>query len=249
MIPQSFNQRKEHNEKNETLLNSQISDYKNQKADDETFAEKKTIELISDYKNYQSLIKNAKINAENNNALYVEPESQFLVLILIRSLNRMPRKLKTIMHLFRLKKINSAVIVKNNKSNKAMIQKISSYIAFGSLNIENLRELVYKRGYGRQSSLTKSKGFRDLKLENIINLSNENIMQHFDSKLRCIEEIVDSIYFGRESMKGVINFLSPFQLHPPKGGFKGEKKIINVGQGGSTGNHGIYLHKLIMRMI
>lgn len=248
MIPQSYANRTSYNERMETLFKNQLNEFEANKIKNEEYAEKKTIELISDYQAHLSNIQLLKKNAESSNSIYVEGESQFLVLILIRCINRMPRRLKKIMQLFRLKKINSAVIVKNNKSNRSMIQMIHSYIAFGSLNINNLRTLIYKRGYGRVPSLTKSKGFRDLKLENIINLSNENIIKHFNG-LKCIEELIDSLYFGRENMKEVINFLSPFQLMPPKGGFKGQKKIIDVSQGGSTGNHGDHLDKLIMRMI
>ncbi|KAF7699490.1 60S ribosomal protein L7 [Cucumispora dikerogammari] len=248
--PHSFTIQQEYQQKQQALLKAQQTKHLQTKLNNEAYAETKTLSLINDYKTHLSNQELLKSTAIDNNSLFIEGEANFIIVILIRSINRMPRRLKKILQLFRLKKINNAVIIKNNKSNKSMIQLIHSYIAFGTLNIKNLRELFYKRGYGRKPSLTPSKGFRDLKTENIINLTNENIINHFNNKLKCLEELIDVIYFGREEMKEVINFLSPFQLTPPRGGFKGnKKKIVDVCQGGYTGNHGEYLERLIMRMI
>lgn len=70
----------------------------------------------------------------------------------------------------------------------------------------------------------------------------------FDGRIKCIEEIVHNLYNGTEMFKEINNFLYPFHLHPPFGGYHGHKSK-NFNDGGSVGNHYDLVGKLLERMI
>lgn len=57
-----------------------------------------------------------------------------------------PRK---IMQLLRLLQINNGVFVKLTKATSEMLKVVEPYIAYGHPNIKSVRDLIYKRGYGK----------------------------------------------------------------------------------------------------
>ncbi|KAI5169349.1 large subunit ribosomal protein L7e [Pancytospora epiphaga] len=166
---------------------------------------------------------------------YVPAESNYIVAILVRSQKKIGPVPRKVLQLLRLTTLNSCVILRNNKSIKNMLQQAKDYIAYGFINYELLRTLLYKRGFGKigQSKVT---------------LSNENIETAFDGRFKCIEELAYAIYNGDDDIKRILNFIYPFKLSAPRGGFNG-KKSKNYLQGGSTNNHKELLGNLLERMI
>lgn len=57
-----------------------------------------------------------------------------------------PRK---ILQLLRLLQINNGVFVKITKATSEMLKVVEPYIAYGHPNIKSVRDLIYKRGYGK----------------------------------------------------------------------------------------------------
>ena len=53
------------------------------------------------------------------------------------------------MQLFRLRQINNGTFVKLNKATINMLRIAEPYITWGYPNIKSVRELMYKRGFGR----------------------------------------------------------------------------------------------------
>lgn len=171
----------------------------------------------------------------NPDAFYVPAEPKFMVACLIRSQRKIGPTPRKVLELLRLKTINSAVIIRNNKSIKNMLSKVKDYVAFGYVDYEMLRKLLYKRGFGK---INNSK----------VALTSENIELAFDGKYRCVEELVAAIYNGSDDIKKILNFLWPLKLSCPIGGFIG-KKSMNYLQGGSTNNHKELLGNLLEKMI
>lgn len=53
------------------------------------------------------------------------------------------------MQLLRLLQINNGVFVKVTKATANMLQIIEPYVTYGEANLKSVRELIYKRGYGK----------------------------------------------------------------------------------------------------
>lgn len=230
---QSSIKRQEYEARMRSIMLRQQREFEERKIKNAQYAEEMTEKLLNKY--YQEESEVAEKKMKTTNGFYVAKEPEFYVVILIRSKCRLAPKPRKVLELFRLTRIHSCVFVRNNKSNKKMLQIIKDYVAFGFVGMEHLRRLVYTRGTGRNG------GSR-------VKLTNEFIEDMFEGKIRCIEEIIHHIYNGTEMFKAVNNFLYPFHLNSPSGGFAG-RKSKSFTSGGSVGNHYDLLGKLLERMI
>ena len=181
-------------------------------------------------------IKEENRKTESTTELYCKAEPKYLVAIQVRSQCGISPKPKKTMQLLRLSKINQCVILKNNECIRNMLQIVKDYVAFGFVEYELLRKLVYLRGYGKIG-------------RNKVKLTNENIENAFDGKYRCVEELLAVIYYGSEDMKKVLNFLVPLKLNTPKRGYSKKNKIKTFIQGGATNNHHELLGELLEKML
>lgn len=69
--------------------------------------------------------------------------------LLIGSINNVSPKPRKVLQLFRLRQINNGTFIKLNKATINMIRMIDPYVAWGYPNLKTVRELVYKRGFGK----------------------------------------------------------------------------------------------------
>ncbi|KAF7682812.1 60S ribosomal protein L7 [Astathelohania contejeani] len=233
--PVSYLKAKEYQAKLDAIRKEQQHALALRQENNRKYAEKTTAKLIALYK--ASIAEEAEKKAEalRKNAIYVPKEAEFFLVVRIRGVNNVPPKERKIMELFRLNKQYSAVFVRNNKSIKQMLQKVRNYVAWGTIDIHLLRELIYKRGSCKINGKHA-------------NITSEVIEDAFDGELRCMEELVYHIYYGTPFFKAVNRFLWPFALQCPRGGFKGRKAKDFV-MGGSTGNHYELIGELVKRMI
>jgi len=110
------------------------------------------------------------------------------------------------------------------------------YITYGCPNLKSVRELVYKRGFvkidGNRTPIT----------------SNEVI----ESKLGkmgiiCVEDLIHEILTVGPNFKYASNFLWPFKLNNPTGGWR--KKTNHFVEGGDFGNREDKINELLRKMI
>jgi large subunit ribosomal protein L7e len=80
---------------------------------------------------------------------FVEPEAKVAFVVRIRGIMGVSPKVKKVLQLLRLRQIHNGVFVKLNKATLSMLQMVTPYIAYGYPNLKTVRELVYKRGYGK----------------------------------------------------------------------------------------------------
>lgn len=90
-----------------------------------------------------------KREAKVGGGFYVEPEAKLLFVIRIRGINDMHPKTRKILQLLRLRQIFNGVFMKVNKATINMLRKVEPYVTYGYPNMKSLKELVYKRGYGK----------------------------------------------------------------------------------------------------
>lgn len=117
-----------------------------------------------------------------------------------------------------------------------MLEIISPYVAFGYPSVATVRNLIYKRGYARVNK------------QRVPLSSNELVEEHLKKfDIICMEDLVHEIYTVGEHFKEANNFLWPFKLNAPSGGYQNVKKQFN--EGGDTGNREYLINGLIARML
>ncbi|CAN6247497.1 unnamed protein product [Urochloa humidicola] len=176
-----------------------------------------------------------KREARLKGGFYVSPEAKLLFVVRIRGINAMHPKTRKILQLLRLRQIFNGVFLKVNKATINMLRRVEPYVAYGYPNLKSVRELIYKRGYGK---LNKQR----------IPLSNNNVIEEGlgNHNIICIEDLVHEIITVGPHFKEANNFLWPFKLKAPLGGLK--KKRNHYVEGGDAGNRENYINELIKRM-
>lgn len=191
---------------------------------------------VKEYRNRERDLVRFKRQAKNKGNIYAPPEARVLFVIRIRGINNVSPKVKKVLQLLRLRQIHNGVFVKVNKAAMNMLQLVDPYVTFGPPNLKSVRELIYKRGFGRVH------GQR-------IPLSSNAIISRSLGRFNiiCIEDLIHEIYTCGPHFKEANHFLWPFKLSCPNGGFSRFKKI-HFAEGGDHGNREEYINRLIRRM-
>ena len=193
---------------------------------------KRAEQYVAEYRAKELDLVRLRREARASKGFFVEPEAQLLVVIRIRGINDVAPQTKKILQLLRLRQINNAVFVRANKATLNMLQRVEPYVAYGYPNLKSIRELIYKRGYG------KVNGDRVALTDNAIveaALGDKNIL--------CLEDLVHEIATVGPHFKEANNFIWPFQLSAPKGGLA--KKRVHFIEGGQAGNREHLINALI----
>ncbi|KAH9805654.1 60S ribosomal protein L7-2 [Citrus sinensis] len=155
--------------------------------------------------------------AKLKGGFYVNPEAKLLFIIRIRGY------------------IFNGVFLKVNKATLNMLHRVEPYVTYGYPNLKSVRELIYKRGYGK---LNKQR----------IALTDNSIIEQALGQhgIICMEDLIHEILTVGPHFKEANNFLWPFKLKAPLGGLK--KKRNHYVEGGDAGNREDYINELIRRM-
>ncbi|KAG6606666.1 60S ribosomal protein L7-3, partial [Cucurbita argyrosperma subsp. sororia] len=90
-----------------------------------------------------------KREAKLKGGFYVDPEAKLLFITRIRGINAMHPKTRKILQLLRLRQIFNGVFLKVNKATLNMLHRVEPYVTYGYPNLKSVKELIYKRGYGK----------------------------------------------------------------------------------------------------
>eukprot|EP01041_Mallomonas_annulata_P010312 gene10312-21515_t len=189
---------------------------------------------------YESLALEAINNrrqAKANNQIFIAPEAKLVFVIRVRGIIGVSPKVKKILQLFRLRQLHNGVFIRVNAATTKMLRLVEPFVAYGYPNLKSIRELIYKRGHGKAS------GHR-------VPLTSNTIIQSVltGTGVECVEDVIHEIFTVGDNFKVVSNFLWPFKLASPKGGFIG-KKLNHFIEGGSCGFQGTNINALIKKMI
>jgi 60S ribosomal protein uL30 len=197
---------------------------------------KRAEEYSREYKKQERDLVRLKREARAKSNFYVPAEAKVAFVIRIRGINGVHPKVRKVLKLFRLRQINNGVFVKLNKATINMLRIAEPYITWGYPNLKSIRDLVYKRGFGK---VNKQR----------VPLTDNSIIEKSLSKRNviCIEDLVHELYTAGGNFKQVANFLWPFKLNNPNGGWR--KKTNHFAEGGDFGNREEYLNKLLRRMV
>merc|ERR1712022_39193 len=136
---------------------------------------------------------------------FVEPEAKLMFVVRIRGLNDMHPKTKKILQLMRLRQMNMGVFMKVSKAATEMLKRVEPYLSYGYPTLKSVRDLVYKRGYGKIN-------------KNRIPLNDNAVVEKGLGKhgIMCMEDLVHEIFTVGPHFREANNFLWPFKLRPQR---------------------------------
>lgn len=174
----------------------------------------------------------------------------------VSSINKVAPKVRKVLQLFRLRQINNGVFIKLNKATINMLRIAEPYITWGYPNLKSVRELVYKRGFVKVCAFWHSTSWvlyiyhlcpqhKGQRIPITDNFCIERKLKK--SNVQCVEDMVHEIFTVGSSFKYVSNFLWPFKLNTPTGGWR--KKNNHYVDGGDFGNREDKINNLLRKMI
>ncbi|KAF2874614.1 60s ribosomal protein-like protein l7 [Massariosphaeria phaeospora] len=189
-----------------------------------------------EYRKAERDVIEAKRAAKRDNSFFVPAEPKLVFAIRIKGINKIDPKKRKTLQLLRLLQINNGVFIRLTKATSEMLKIVEPFIAYGYPNLKAVRELVYKRGYGK---INKQR----------IPLTDNSIVEANLGQfgIVCVEDLIHEIYTVGPNFKQASNFLWPFKLSSPTGGFR-PRKFKHFIEGGDLGNREQYVNALIKQM-
>jgi large subunit ribosomal protein L7e len=196
---------------------------------------KRAEKYVKEYRASERELIRAKRQAKNNGNFFVEDMPKVLLVVRVRGINRVAPKTKKILQLLRLRQLNNATFMKVNFATMTMLQYIEPYVTYGKPTLKTINDLIYKRGYGKVNKqripLTENKV-----VEGVLG----------EHGLICVEDLIHEIHTCGPHFKEANNFLWPFKLSNPLGGWK--DKGIHFAEGGDAGNREELINALVAKM-
>ena len=176
--------------------------------------------------------------AKASGGFYVPAEPKLCLVIRIRGIIGVSPKAKKVMQLFRLRQIHNATFVKLNEATIRMLRLIEPYVTYGYPTRATVEKLIYKRGFGK---INKQR----------IPIAENSVIEEGlgECDIRCCADLVHEIFTVGPNFKKANNFLWPFKLSSPLGGFSSKTKLLHFMEGGEAGARGEEINKLVKKMI
>ncbi|GMM32294.1 ribosomal 60S subunit protein L7A [Martiniozyma asiatica (nom. inval.)] len=199
---------------------------------------KRTEQYVKEFQAAERALVDAKRSAKAEGSYFVAEQPKLLFVVRIKGIMKIPPKSRKVFQLLRLSQINAGVFVKVTKATTELLKLVEPYCAIGYPSMSTIRQLVYKRGYGK---VNKQR----------IALSDNAVVESVLGKygIESVEDLIHEIYTVGPNFKQASNFLWPFKLSNPSGGWGVRRKFEHFIQGGSTGNREEYINQLVKKMI
>merc|ERR1719428_1849451 len=197
----------------------------------------RTLKYEKEYATHQKKLVTLRRQAKVTGNFFVEPEAKLLFVIRIVGIIKLGPKPRKVLQLLRLKQLHNGVLLKVNKPILQMLKQVQPYVTYGYPSLKTVRELVYKRGFGKVNK------------QRIPLTDNEIITSALGQYgLYGMEDLIHEIYTVGPHFKQASNFLWPFKLSSPKSGFKCKRHGFCEQRGGDWGNREYLINELISRM-
>jgi len=197
---------------------------------------KRAEQYVKEYREKERDIIRIKRQAKQHGNFYVPAEPKLAFVMRIRGINGVSPKPRKVLQLLRLRQINNGVFVKLNKATINMLRIAEPFIAWGYPSLKNVRDLVYKRGFGRLNG------------QRIALTDNSIVEKRLGRRgIICVEDLIHEIFTVGPNFKYANNFLWHFKLNNPRGGWR--KKVVHYVEGGDFGNREDKINALLKNMI
>merc|ERR1719161_1833539 len=197
----------------------------------------RTLQFEKEYAQHQRKLIAARRQAKEGGNFFVEPEAKVLFVVRIVGIIKLSPKPRKILQLLRLNQLHKGVFLKVNKPILNMLKYVQPYVTYGYPSLKTVRDLVYKRGFGK---INKQR----------IPLSDNQIISGNLGQygIHGMEDIIHELYTVGPNFKQVSNFLWPFKLSSPRFGFKCKRHGFCERRGGDWGNREELINELVGRM-
>ncbi|GMN43782.1 hypothetical protein TIFTF001_012974 [Ficus carica] len=242
VIPESVLKKKKREEEWALAKKQEVEALKKKNVENRKLIFNRAKQYSKEYAEKEKELIQLKREAKLKGGFYVEPEAKLLFIVRIRGINAMHPKTRKILQLLRLRQcvcdeaqIFNGVFLKVNKATVNMLRRVEPFVTYGYPNLKSVRELIYKRGYGKLNKQRTA-------------LTNNSIIEQAlgERGIICTEDLIHEIATVGPHFKEANNFLWPFKLKAPLGGLK--KKRNHYVEGGDAGNRENYINELIRRM-
>ncbi|KIV89913.1 60S ribosomal protein L7 [Exophiala mesophila] len=236
LVPETLLKKRKSQEKARAERSSAIE---KRKADNKKKREvlfKRAESYVKEYRDAErEKIRLARVSRQQG-TLFVDETPKLVFVIRIKGINKIAPKPRKILQLLRLLQINNGVFIKLTKATQEMLTIVNPYIAYGYPNLKTVRELIYKRGYGK---VDKQR----------IALTDNQIIEDTLGKYGIVgvEDLIHEIFTVGPNFKQAANFLWPFKLSNPTGGFR-TRKFKHYIEGGDLGNREENINALVRQM-
>jgi len=236
-VPENTKKKLERNVKLQHQKNLALAKNKKESSDNRRKLRIRTLGYNKEYAANERKLVALRRQAKQTGNFFVEPEPQLVFVTRIAGINKLHPKPRKILQLLRLKQIHNGVFLKMNTPIMNMLKCIQPYITYGYPSLKTVRQLVYKRGFG------KVNGSR-------IPLSDNAIIAEKLGKYNIcgIEDLIHELYTAGPHFKKASNFLWPFKLSAPRGGFVFKRHGYAEPKGGDWGNRHEMINELVARM-
>jgi large subunit ribosomal protein L7e len=197
----------------------------------------RTLKYDKEYAVHQRKLITMRRQAKSAGNFFVEPEAKVLFVIRIVGIIKLSPKPRKVLQLLRLRQLHNGVFLKMNKPIMNMLKLVQPYVTLGYPSLKSVREMVYKRGFGKVNKQRIPLMDTDIISQN---LGKYGIHGH--------EDVIHELYTAGPQFKRVSNFLWPFKLSAPRGGFNCKRHGYNEMRGGDWGNRAEEINELIARM-
>ncbi|XP_045790504.1 60S ribosomal protein L7-2-like [Trifolium pratense] len=235
VVPESVLKKQKRNEEWALVKKQEQAVAKKKRSETRKLSWSRAKQYDKEYHDQQKELISLKREAKLKGGFYVNPEAKLLFIVRIRGINGMDPKSRKILQLLRLRQVFNGVFLKVNKATVNMLHRVEPYVTYGYPNLKSVRELIYKRGYGKVDRQR-------------IPLTDNSIIEQVLGKhdIICIEDLIHEILTVGPHFREANNFLWPFKLKAPLGGLK--KKRNHYVEGGDAGNREDKINELIRRM-
>jgi len=233
--PESFlKKRKRSDELKAKSLKSKIKAKKTSRVQRKTIF-KRAESYVKEYRTKEKSLIRHRRQAKNAGNFFIEGQPKLVFVVRIRGIFAVAPETRKILQILRLRQIHNGVFVKVNHATMTMIRLVEPYVTYGAPNLKTISELIYKRGYGK---VNKQR----------IPLTDNSVISKALGKhnIICIEDLVHEIVNVGPHFKEANNFLWPFKLSSPLGGYKQKGKHFS--EGGDFGNREEQINKFVRRM-
>ncbi|KAI0448149.1 ribosomal protein L30, ferredoxin-like fold domain-containing protein [Xylaria telfairii] len=236
LVPETLLKKRKSQEKARAERTAEIEQKKKANKEKRGVIFKRAEKYVNEYRDAER--EKVRLNriAKQEGSFHVPAEEKLIFVIRIKGINKIAPKPRKILQLLRLLQINNGVFVRVTKATAEMIKIVEPWVAYGYPNLKSVKELIYKRGYGK---VNKQR----------IPLTDNAIIEESLGKygIICMEDLVHEIITVGPNFKQASNFLWPFKLSNPNGGFR-PRKFKHFIEGGDLGNREEKINSLIRQM-
>ncbi len=176
--------------------------------------------------------------AKAQGGFYVPAEPKLVIVVRIRGTIGVSPKAKKVMQLFRLRQLHNATLVRLNEATIRMLRLIEPYVTYGNPSRTTVEKLILKRGFGKLNKQRIPIGENAVVAEGLGKFG-----------ITCVPDLVHELVTVGPHFKEANNFLWPFKLNNPKGGFSRKTKMLHFMEGGEAGARGEEINNFIKKML